>query len=683
METPDLKEAFISLAKACARHLTLSAFEDAWNAATSQRPESIGVGADSVEQMRLRLEFLYKEYALLKFIATLVERRPPPERPVRDAVSALLCGMTIDTASWEHLNDGEKEEIFVDRDAFMKQGDLSNFCHEVWPRMCCLVGKVERLERNGVRMDVPIGGSGFLVGPDMIMTSSHVIESLLNSDGAEEPDSYNKFRVFFDHYRAQQIDDHTGDYQGVLKVAPHIKWLVARSPPSRQGANDGEIDQQLDYALIRLSCKVGYAARNRRGGSARGWVKVPLAHALQIGSDSRVAIPQHPERSGLVLDVGRVAGGLRYTTSRVTYYVNTRYGSSGSPVLATGGTLAALHEGKEPGGKGFRNPWNQGIRVEAFNSAIAQYLPGPEDNWCDHVDMWCVGGNRQEPLIGRREFIEWIEKSRGAQGEQEKANWPPICVITGGKNTGKSFSAKILTSLVVSHGDDVIVFRSLKEDSPGGLDGAYELPQRPEGVVRALSERLAFRTDEPMPPAPPDPEQVETALGITEAKDNKPNNWASTDLPDWLEKRLKEQFDGRPEGRLWVVFDFGPNATLRPFMQGFLDRWTTPVAAEHPFSMCRFVFIDFDPAFRTIREKWPIVPSEAKLRPVTDIGEVDVKRFLDAAHAAAGLDVGRGMLEALVSILHLCADNEERFWENLSRSCRHIVRGIFMHEEEH
>jgi hypothetical protein len=309
-----------------------------------------------------------------------------------------------------------------------------------------VVGKTSRLESANM-VDREIGGTAFLVGPDLIMTNSRVIEHLLDAaTGLARPDTHKDFCVFFDHHRSQQITDHTVDYPGTLKVLPHAKWLVERSPGFQGGNND--IDRCLDYALVRLTDKVGLSARNRRYGPKRGWMSFPAPGApVNLRTDTRLAIPQHPAGNVLLLDIGRMVGGLGVTQSRIRYAVNTSPDSSGSPVLASHGKLVALHEGSKPRGEASRDS-NQGIRITAFNSSLAALLPQTSNLGLDLTERWCVGGGDRalKPLIGHRAFIDWIKASRRAESAEERMGAPPICVIQGHKKSGRSFSADILAS---------------------------------------------------------------------------------------------------------------------------------------------------------------------------------------------------------------------------------------------
>ena len=142
-------------------------------------------------------------------------------------------------------------------------------------------------------------GSGFLVGPDFVLTNHHVIASViaqreggLASAGTTPADS-SKVIVRFD-YKA--LDDGTTMHPG-LEVALASDWLVDASPHSRvdlQGLpKEGVPDpDELDYALIRLATAVGelplLLGEAEPGAKERGWIELPQRPLVLRGSEIAV-----------------------------------------------------------------------------------------------------------------------------------------------------------------------------------------------------------------------------------------------------------------------------------------------------------------------------------------------------------------------------------------------------------
>jgi S1-C subfamily serine protease len=143
-------------------------------------------------------------------------------------------------------------------------------------------------------------GSGFLVGPDLVLTANHVV-------GSTPPQQVD---LLFDYKVA--VD--------AVAPAPGSKHrtaeIVARNPV-------------LDFALLRVE--------GTPGAGPRGWL-TPDAHTPKVGEP--LLILQHPMGDPLKMCAGSVSSVqsavLRYTT-------NTRSGSSGSPCFTLDWRLVALH----------------------------------------------------------------------------------------------------------------------------------------------------------------------------------------------------------------------------------------------------------------------------------------------------------------------------------------------------
>jgi hypothetical protein len=182
-------------------------------------------------------------------------------------------------------------------------------------------------------------GTGFLLGPDLVMTNHHVVKQVIPNPGLRE-------NVVL------RFDYKTGPDGVELRPSQTYRlaadWLVDSSP-----------SMDLDYALMRVEGTPGEdPVGGQQGAPQRGWLK-PAAHAFEVGEP--ILILQHPQAAPLKFTPGSlksvIAGG-----QRVTYTANTLPGSSGSPCFTAGWDLVALHHYGDPTG-------NEGI---VFSAIVAR-----------------------------------------------------------------------------------------------------------------------------------------------------------------------------------------------------------------------------------------------------------------------------------------------------------------------
>jgi hypothetical protein len=185
-------------------------------------------------------------------------------------------------------------------------------------------------------------GTGFLVGPDLVLTCCHVLEPLFTPGGAavREGAAIRDVTLRFDFRRTAQGQE----LRGVAHWLHPTDWHVAHSP----------IDA-LDYALLRLDGAPGHtppggdAAAQPRSARPRGWIELPTPPLLPH-RDQLLFVMQHPVGEPLAMAIGTQTGEppapgdavLRYTT-------RTEKGSSGAPCFDAQWGLVALHRGVEPG----------------------------------------------------------------------------------------------------------------------------------------------------------------------------------------------------------------------------------------------------------------------------------------------------------------------------------------------
>ncbi len=234
----------------------------------------------------------------------------------------------------------------------------------VWrEKLSKIEGRVCRVEFDG-----EAAGTGFLIGPDLMLTNYHVLERAI----AGELKS-TQVACRFD-YKVLANGAHS---EGIVVALHEADWHVDHSSYSKAEA-DNEPDRdlpsadELDYALVRLAKPVGNEPLDPnalQGAPARGWIEVPeVQQALR--KDMPLIIAQHPDGSPLklALDMHSVIS-VNDNGTRVRYATNTERGSSGSPCFDMDWSLVALHHLGDPAWQ--KPKFNQGVPAGMIRKRLA------------------------------------------------------------------------------------------------------------------------------------------------------------------------------------------------------------------------------------------------------------------------------------------------------------------------
>lgn len=201
-------------------------------------------------------------------------------------------------------------------------------------------------------------GTCLLVGPDIILTNHHVVKPLLNI-GADD------VTVRFDRYVDENDVVQTG-----WTVALNGDWHIHSRPhdPADESNNPNDTPEpdQLDFALVRLAERASERPRPRQA-EPRGWCSLQETPPdMSVGN--HVTLTQHPAGAPRHISFGHV---LSYGNAnlRMRYSANTKSGSSGSPVVNSGGKLIALHHAGDPNFAHMAQ-YNQGIPIRLIQDDI-------------------------------------------------------------------------------------------------------------------------------------------------------------------------------------------------------------------------------------------------------------------------------------------------------------------------
>lgn len=212
-------------------------------------------------------------------------------------------------------------------------------------------------------------GTGFLIGPDLVMTNYHVIEAV-----REKTVSPDDVILRFDYRRRAGGAAQDGTEYRLAKEG----WLVDSSPYSAidklpEPKSGQPAPTELDYAILKVNGSPGTESIGRVFGdpSPRGWMA--LARGVVLAEGDPLFIVQHPLAAPLKIDLHSYRSGH---PTRVTYTVNTEPGSSGSPVFDGRFRLVALHHSSGPIPVSPAAGFNEGIPMDAICRLIEEHGHG-------------------------------------------------------------------------------------------------------------------------------------------------------------------------------------------------------------------------------------------------------------------------------------------------------------------
>lgn len=235
--------------------------------------------------------------------------------------------------------------------------------------------RLGEIESRVCRIEFPENtarGTGFLVGPSVVMTNYHVIERI--HKGEVKP---SQLVLRFDYkVLANGVTVSAGKAYGLSD-----DWLIDHSLYSPRDlevapAADPALDE-LDYALLRVQ---GTPGKDPVGGDTndpqptpRHWLEVPV-DKYDFSAHTALYIVQHPEGQPLQVAIDSDAvKGLNNNQTRVRYSTTTEPGSSGSPCFGPDWQWVALHHGGDPKYLiGQNAQYNEGIPLAAIRLLLAE-----------------------------------------------------------------------------------------------------------------------------------------------------------------------------------------------------------------------------------------------------------------------------------------------------------------------
>jgi V8-like Glu-specific endopeptidase len=361
-------------------------------------------------------------------------------------------------------------------------------------------------------------GSGFLVGPQTVLTNWHVVHMLIGDAGDALAGSGAQLLVKFDQYGTDAELGIRSQFKGAQD------WLVDWRPGFDQEKPDAAVgqviparylaaDERLDFALIRL---------DGSPGRERGWMKLARAARPRTAEMQRVFFALH--HPGQMDQMMSHSNGLGYDSDfgemRFTHSANTEKGSSGALLLNEGAELVGLHNAgaKRPGGEVY-NLAIPAFRIGALCGSKAESF----DQLLDPV--WRLG-DKITPVVGREEL-----RTDLAQLWATSTDKPFLAIRHSApkiRRIGKSFSIAILQTLL-PRSDHRIISLSAAEIGTEPRDLAQLTLQRADVKPQLIDQLPKF-------------DNATTTM----------DGWLRNDLfPAWSE--LLNQ--SRGNSTIWIVID--------------------------------------------------------------------------------------------------------------------------------
>jgi hypothetical protein len=236
--------------------------------------------------------------------------------------------ITKDVAWQRPLDSGQLEKITGKQSTLMPISFL-----EIGLQRARAVARIDLGERGS--------GSGFLIGPDLLLTNHHVLEDKAQARQAKA--QFNYQRTSGDLHA--QYDEYTLDPDGLFKTSADDDWTAVRVRPNN-GAPPG-----TQWGFLSLS------------------EQAPEVEAFTI-------IVQHPGGGPKQIALyHNVIVFIDAAKRIVQYLTDTEPGSSGSPVFDTHWNVIALHHsggwlrepGNDPKQKFYRN---EGIHIHTVLAGL-------------------------------------------------------------------------------------------------------------------------------------------------------------------------------------------------------------------------------------------------------------------------------------------------------------------------
>lgn len=295
-----------------------------------------------------------------------------------------------------------------------------------------------------VQVNGQIKGTGFLVGPNLVLTAWHVVSSLFTP--SFQPGGVTSYaplpgkqsiKFLFDNLLVTIAPNLLGPMRQ-LEVEADDAWYVAHS-----SCHAAELTNQLPNQLSQLNGFWDYCVVRLKSlpGLERRWAQLETTAICPQGAET-VFLFHHPAGQPMrantsVLSAFSAAHSAAQDL-RFLHQMNALPGSSGGPCFDKSFTLFGIHQGAWQTGP---NGANRGVPITKIIQHLSSNggLPEPEP---DKVPILRAGeGDYALPIVGRDDLQSMVWRSIN------RAN-PCLIWIQGDPKTGKTFCVDVIAAML-------------------------------------------------------------------------------------------------------------------------------------------------------------------------------------------------------------------------------------------
>jgi V8-like Glu-specific endopeptidase len=353
-----------------------------------------------------------------------------------------------------------------------------------------------------VMVDGSFKGTGILIGPHLVLTAWHVVQSLFDPD--TDPAHPHRFLPKANgganvHTRLSiEFDDLTGVFEGQLSsVGPkrfqaHVQWYAIHSechPEELQNslpANLAELEGYWDYAVLRLAKTPGL---ERRWAALDARAVVPAANARILVFQYPAGLPMRFDDNVVVSPETTAAGVI--PRLRFLHKANAVGGSSGSPCFDSQFMLFGLHQGAWVRPAAGAEVVNRGVPITRIKEHIQQSireLPVPDPS---ESPVWKLSAadsvTPEAPIVGCDSFQSLVWRS--AVGGS-----PRFILVGGADNSGKTFRLSVLATMLPDNGHLKAALRADAISKLAAMDLASAICKAAGAVVPDFVQAADFNS---------------------------------------------------------------------------------------------------------------------------------------------------------------------------------------------